>query len=82
MCLQQQLERNQVVCTKDGYQIPTETAFKKYASKNEEDGPEFLIDETEEAIPSTSLVQTAPVIIPVQHQLQADEAVAVDEGEA
>ena len=73
----------QVVRTKDGYQIPTKTAFnKKYVSKNEEDGPEFLIDETEEAIPSKSLVQTAPVIIPVQHQLQADEAVAVDEGEA
>ena len=68
MCLQQQLEQNQVVCTKDGYQILTETAFTKYVSKNEEDGPVFLIDEAEEVIPSSSTVQTAPVFALVQQQ--------------
>jgi hypothetical protein len=91
VCLQQQLERNQVVCTKDGYQIPTETAFAKYVSKNEEDGPVFLIDEAEEVIPSTSTVQTAPVFTPVQQQTvtavqhqaaeASNEAFGGDEGE-
>ena len=91
MCLQQQLERNQVVCTKDGYQISTETAFKKYVSKNEEDGPVFLINEAEKVIPSTSTVQTAPVFTPVQQQTvtavqnqaaeASYEALGGDEGE-